>query len=40
MTRKDVEQLFPDATIYEERYAGIVKSFVACCRVSARTGRT
>ena len=39
LTRKDVEQLFPDAAIYEERYAGLVKSFVAYCRVPARAGR-
>ena len=39
LTRNDVEQLFPDATIYEERYAGVVKSFVAHCGLSARAGR-
>jgi len=29
LSRRDVERLFPDATIYEERYAGAVKSYVA-----------
>jgi hypothetical protein len=29
MTRREVEALFPDATIFEERYYGLVKSFVA-----------
>jgi SAM-dependent methyltransferase len=29
LCRKEVEQLFPEASIFEERYYGLVKSFVA-----------
>jgi SAM-dependent methyltransferase len=29
MNRREVEELFPDATIYEEKWHGLIKSFVA-----------
>lgn len=34
LRRADVESMFPDASIFEERYAGLVKSFVAFRRAS------
>ena len=35
LKRKEVMELFPEATIFEEKYCGLVKSFVA---YTARTG--
>ena len=32
MTKTEVDKLFPDAAIYEEKYFGLVKSFVAYTR--------
>ena len=29
LSRKDVMGLFPDATIYEEKFLGLTKSFIA-----------
>jgi hypothetical protein len=38
LTRGEMERLFPDATIHEERFSGLVKSFVAYTPSASRPG--